>query len=52
MDTLVERALRSAAEDLGLSPDGWSRIRGDSGTSQTFRHTARPALRNLRAVVL
>ena len=44
MDTLVERALRSAAEDLGLSPDGWSRIRGDSGTSQTFRHTARPAL--------
>ena len=44
MDTLVERALRSAAEDLGLSPDGWSRIRGDSGTSQAFRHTARPAL--------
>ena len=44
MSTLVERALRSAAEDLGLSTDGWSPIRGFPGTGHAFRHADRPAL--------
>jgi hypothetical protein len=44
MSTLVERALRSAAEDLGLSTDGWSPIQGFPGTGHAFRHADRPAL--------
>ena len=44
MSTLVERALRAAAEDLGLSNDGWSLIRGFPGTGHAFRHSDRPAL--------
>ncbi|TPG55914.1 hypothetical protein EAH89_13320 [Roseomonas nepalensis] len=44
MSTLIERALRSAAEDLGLSNDGWSPIQGFPGTGHAFRHADRPAL--------
>ena len=44
MSTLVERALRSAAEDLGLSPDGWSPIEGYPGTGHAFRHRDKPSL--------
>lgn len=44
MSTLVERALRSAAEDLGLSPDGWSTIEGHPGTGRAFRHRDKPTL--------
>ena len=43
MSTLVERALRSAAEDLGLSPDGWSPIKGYPGTGHAFRHRDKPS---------
>ncbi|MDU7519877.1 MAG: hypothetical protein E7K72_00550 [Roseomonas mucosa] len=44
MSTLVERALRSAAEDLGLSPDGWSPIEGYPGTAHASRHHDNPSL--------
>ncbi|MBI0536970.1 hypothetical protein D9599_15475 [Roseomonas sp. KE2513] len=44
MSTLIERGLRSAAEDLGLSPDGWSPIEGYPGTGHAFRHCDKPSL--------
>ncbi|WP_338929213.1 hypothetical protein WDZ11_22250 (plasmid) [Roseomonas mucosa] len=44
MTTTVERILRSAAEDLGLAPEGWTALEGDPATGQTFGHRDRPAL--------
>ena len=44
MTTLLERVLRSAAEDLGLSPQGWTALDGDLLNGQSFRHPDRPSL--------
>lgn len=44
MSTLIERALRSAAEDLGLSPDGWTVIEDYPGTGHAFNHRDKHSL--------